>query len=41
MSTLIRLFLFHRRCGIPRRHAMRRALSAVLRDFHANRSPKL
>lgn len=38
MFVLVRLYRFHRRCGMSRRHAMRRALAAVLRDLNLNRS---
>jgi len=34
MFVLTRLFKFHRRCGMSRRHALRRALAAVLRDLN-------
>lgn len=38
MFALVRLYKFHRRCGMPRRHAIRRAFAAVLRDINL-RSP--
>lgn len=38
MFVLSRLYRFHRRCGLGRRHAIKRALDAVLRDINT-RSP--
>jgi len=38
MFVLIRLYKFHRRCGMRRTHAFRRALATVLRDINL-RSP--
>jgi hypothetical protein len=38
MFVLTRLYRFHRRCGMPRSHALRRAFAAVLRDLNLNRS---
>lgn len=40
MFVLYRLYRFHRRCGMPRRHAFSRALATVLRDLDFNRSPR-
>lgn len=34
MFVLVRLFKFHRRCGMSRSQALRRALAAVLRDLN-------
>jgi len=39
MTVLIRLYLHHRRAGMPRRTALKRALASVLRDFELWRSP--
>lgn len=38
MLVFSRLYRFHRRCGMTRRHAFHRALTAVMRDFNLTRS---
>jgi hypothetical protein len=38
MFVFIRLYRFHRRCGMHRAYAIRRALGTVLRDINL-RSP--
>lgn len=37
MFVLIRLYRFHRRCGMARRHALHRAVLTTLSDIHIKR----
>lgn len=33
MLVIYRLYRFHRQCGMPRQHALRRAVGSVVSDY--------